>query len=254
MHSTTSRQTVSRAALKVRGPVASGGRPGLAAALLALALLPAPAVDAQSTGGAGSGIAATVHNLSVSGPGEIRSLTETEICKFCHIPHNPVVADPLWGHTLSQQQYSVPRSPSAGPGVQLGGQPDGSSRLCFSCHDGTVALGDLGGRGATIPMTGFQRLSPGRPGYLGTDLSGSHPISFIVPNGEPANSSDRDMGLRPLAAIHSDPDVELDDQGKMQCTTCHDPHADRFYQPGEVPRFWVKPTVAEVCLTCHELR
>ena len=29
-----------------------------------------------------------MHNLSVSGPGEIRAIEETEVCKFCHIPHN----------------------------------------------------------------------------------------------------------------------------------------------------------------------
>lgn len=204
--------------------------------------------------GTPSSVAGTLHNLSVTGPGEIRSLTETEICKFCHIPHSAVLEEPLWGHRLSDQQYTMPRSPSVGPRVQLGGQPDGTSRLCLSCHDGTVALGDVAGQAGAIPMTGTQRLSQGRPGFLGTDLSGSHPISFVVPDGEPADAAERDMGLRPLAAIHSDPDVELDGQGKMQCTTCHDAHADRYHRPGEVPRFWVKATVAEVCLTCHELR
>lgn len=219
--------------------------------LLVLLLWGSP-VAAQS--GGPSSVAATVHNLSVSGPGEIRSLTETEVCKFCHIPHNPVVTEPLWGHRLSTQQYAMPRSPSVGPRVQLGGQPDGSSRLCLSCHDGTVALGDVAGQAGPIPMVGTQRLSPGRPGFLGTDLSGSHPISFVVPDGEPPDATDRDMGIRPLAAIHADPDVKLDAQGKMQCTTCHDAHADRYHQPGDVPRFWIKPTVAEVCITCHELR
>ena len=41
---------------------------------------------------------------------------------------------------------------------------------------------------------------------------------------------------------------------EIHCTTCHDPHSDRNHDPGRVPRFWVKPTVDEVCLACHELR
>jgi hypothetical protein len=42
-----------------------------------------------------SGIVDTRHNLSTSGPGEIRALTETRICVFCHTPHNAAPATPL---------------------------------------------------------------------------------------------------------------------------------------------------------------
>lgn len=201
-------------------------------------------------------VASTVHNLSVSGPGVIRSTTESEICKFCHIPHKAVVAQPLWGHALSQAQYDVPQIRAVGASREPAPQPNGSSRLCLSCHDGTVALGEVAGERQPISMTGADRLSPGQRGFLGTDLSGSHPVSFVVPDGDPlrSGSSERDMGLQPLSAIRADPNVRLDRQGRMQCTTCHDPHADRYYEPGRVPRFWVKASVDEVCLTCHALR
>ena len=199
-------------------------------------------------------VANTLHNLSVSGPGEVRSLSETEVCKFCHIPHDAVVPHPLWGHALSNAEYRVPDITSPSGGTRPAPQPNGASRLCLSCHDGTVALGDVGG--GPIAMAGAQRLTPGRPGYIGTDLSGSHPISFVVPDasGSSGPSDGRDMGLRPLSSITSDPDVRLDAQGRMQCTTCHDPHSDRYYEKGKVPHFWVKPTVQEVCITCHALR
>ncbi|NIM63431.1 MAG: hypothetical protein GTO30_17860 [Acidobacteria bacterium] len=201
-------------------------------------------------------VAASLHNLSVSGPGEVRALNETEICKFCHIPHNAVIPEPLWGHALSDVKHYETAPIRTGKGNRAPApQPDGSSRLCLSCHDGTVALGEIAGEPHAIPMAGAQRLSRGRRGHLGTDLSGSHPISFVVPDGDRATpDSDVDIGLRSLGAIGMDRDVRLDDHGKMQCTTCHDPHADRYYQPDRVPRFWVKPTVGEVCLTCHELR
>jgi hypothetical protein len=104
-------------------------------------------------------------------------------------------------------------------------------------------------------MAGSSHLRPGRRGYLGTDLSGSHPISFDLRQEEEASrDDDRDIGLQAVEVVLLDRDVKLDEQGKMQCTTCHDPHDDSNYQPGLVPRFWVKPTVGEVCLTCHVLR
>jgi len=185
----------------------------------------------------------TPHNLSVSGPGNVRSSTETEVCKFCHIPHSAVENEALWGRQLSKlKQYETARLRLSGGGTPSP-QPDGSSRLCLSCHDGTVALGDLGG----------QHLRPGRGG-MGTDLSGSHPISFVVRDREGTQADEREMTIRPLLAIESNRDVRLDAQGKMQCTTCHDPHVDRYYAAGKTPRFWVKPTVTEVCVSCHELR
>ncbi|MGB6366104.1 MAG: cytochrome c3 family protein [Thermoanaerobaculia bacterium] len=195
----------------------------------------------------------TVHNLSVSGPGEIRSLTERQVCKFCHVPHNATVPQPLWGHTVSRAQYQVP-SIRTGRSRQPAPQPDGSSRLCLSCHDGTIALGDVAGEQAPIPMAGAVRLTSGRRGFIGTDLSGSHPISFRFAEVEQSTPEENDMGLRALSAIQADPEVHLDAEGKMQCTTCHDPHSDRFYVEGKVPRFWVKPSVDDVCLTCHALR
>jgi len=220
--------------------------------LIAAALLAAPPAPRAAQPG---NVASTVHNLSASGPGEIRALNESEICKFCHIPHNAVVPVPLWGHALSQAQYRVPDIPG-GRGTRVPvGQPDGSSRLCLSCHDGTVALGEIAGEPRTLAMLGASHLSPGRRGHIGTDLSGGHPVSFVVSDGDLGmQEAGSDMGLRPLAVIRADPDVALDAKGRMQCTTCHDPHADRYYQPGRVPRFWVKPTVGEVCLTCHAPR
>jgi hypothetical protein len=197
----------------------------------------------------------TVHNLSASGPGEIRALDETEVCKFCHIPHSAVAPQQLWAQRLSQTQYQVPEMRQGGPVKMSAPQPDGSSRLCLSCHDGTVALGEIGGRPRRIGMAGGDRLSPGRKGYIGTDLSGSHPISFVVPVQDPdLTGESSDMALRPLSAIRADPDILIDINGKMQCTTCHDPHSDRYYQQDVVPRFWVKPSVQEVCLACHQVR
>ncbi len=221
-----------------------------ARALRVMAL--AAAVTGTAARAQQASVVGTLHNLSASGPGEIRSLREPEVCKFCHIPHSAVVPKPLWGHAVSQvPQYEVAQI-REGRGLRRPApQPDGSSRLCLSCHDGTVALGEL--RRQRVPMAGAERLVSGRKSFLGTDLSGSHPVSFAVGDDVPADSS-VDMGVKPLPASSVSGSFRLDRDGKMQCTTCHDPHKDVFYRPGEVPHFWVASTVTEVCLGCHELR
>ena len=162
-----------------------------------------------------------------------------------HIPRGALVNEPLWGQQLSNVgQYETAPLRSNGERTPAP-QPDGSSRLCLSCHDGTVAFGEAGGA----------RQRPLRDrGGVGTDLSGSHPISFAMRDEDEPRATGRDMGIRPLPTIEADRDVRLDAQGKMQCTTCHDPHVDRHYAPGTTPHFWVKATVTEVCVTCHELR
>jgi predicted CXXCH cytochrome family protein len=204
--------------------------PGLQTGLALAALLVAALVTLPSPPATADGVSSTLHNLSASGPGEVRAADETQVCKFCHVPHNPVAQSPLWGHALSTGvSYRTPRMRGASGELTSAPQPDGSSRLCLSCHDGTVALGDVAGEPGGIPMLGSQRLGPGRKGHLGTDLSGSHPVSFVV-TGSAAAQGDRDMDLRPLSSVKSDPDVRLDGHGKMQCTTCHDPHEDRYHQ------------------------
>ena len=201
------------------------------------------------------GVANTLHNLSVTGPGTIKSPTETQICIFCHSPHNANPDAPLWNHSLSAvanyQMYwsSTMRAyPSAGAAPQ----PDGSSKLCLSCHDGTIALGAVGSRQTPIAVSGGPAMPTTAPGYLGTDLSGGHPISFIYDDAlAVARNAAGGMPLL-LPSARNDPAVKLDAQKKMQCTTCHDPHDDSNYQPGIVPHFYVKPTWSGTCLSCHD--
>ena len=102
-------------------------------------------------------IATTKHNLSVGGPGTVRAQSETQICVFCHTPHNSRTQAPLWNRNDSGGTYTMYwsatmdaySSPAAAP------QPNGNSKLCLSCHDGTLALGATVASG-TIPMSGWR--------------------------------------------------------------------------------------------------
>ena len=71
-------------------------------------------------------------------------------CQFCHTPHMALAGTPLWNHKLSDAVYEIYWSSSLDADI---GQPTGSSKLCLSCHDGTIALeatvrGGGGGRTA----------------------------------------------------------------------------------------------------------
>jgi len=108
----------------------------------------------------GVGILDSKHDLSVSGPGPAKALSESEVCLFCHTPHRAVSQTPLWNHRMSEASYTPYTSSTTKAAV---GQPTGSSKLCLSCHDGTVALGMLHTRSSPIEMRdGLTTMPPGR--------------------------------------------------------------------------------------------
>jgi hypothetical protein len=198
--------------MKARPDISLVGPPRAAApvkkfsAVMAFLLLALAAVAQQNP----NSIIYSKHNLSVSGPGTLRSATEREVCIFCHAPHNATGDGPLWNHALSAASYT-PYSSSTLKAVV--GQPTGASKLCLSCHDGTVALGMVGSRPAPITMkSGAAALSSGRS-YIGTDLSAHHPVSFDYRTSfAGANGELRD----PSALVNN---VRLDRSGQLQCTS-----------------------------------
>jgi hypothetical protein len=95
---------------------------------------------------------------------------ENQLCIYCHTPHHSdtTVADaPLWNHELTVATFTVYSSTTLDASV---GQPLGVSKLCLSCHDGTVALDAFGGMPGHLGALGA-----GNSANLGTDLSNDHP-------------------------------------------------------------------------------
>jgi predicted CXXCH cytochrome family protein len=207
-----------------------------------------------TTTSAFAGVSNTKHNLSVTGPGPAQAKNETGICIFCHTPHNASAAIPLWNHELSQvEDYINYWSPTLMSYASTEEAPpiDGFSKLCLSCHDGTVALGALVNRGGDILDTTPDYLTSGMAGYLGTDLSGGHPISIIFNQALVIKRSEEDDLLQLKWPI-TDKYVKLyPTQGSygVQCTSCHDPHGGRG--DPDAPPFWQKKTYNDVCLVCH---
>jgi Zn-finger protein len=141
-------------------------------------------------------------------------------CFNCHVPHqaNPVSATdygvPLWSPAYTQDglkytyvMYSSPTFDALSP--EKSAQPDGSSKLCLGCHDGSYDH-----------VTNPKRI------FTANSLSTTHPISFkytaalAAARGPALRSPTESSGLGGTIAQDL-----LDSQSKMQCTSCHDVHS-----------------------------
>jgi hypothetical protein len=106
----------------------------------------------------------------------------------------------------------------------------------------------------TIPI----KLTKDNPGYLGTNLSGGHPISIVF-DATLADLRKSDTSL--LMQLNwpiNDLYVKLyPTQGGygVQCTSCHDPHGGRGQVVNGIPPppFWQKETFSDVCFVCHNI-
>jgi hypothetical protein len=49
----------------------------------------------------------TKHNLSVTGPGAVKAIGESEICLFCHTAHNSKPLSPLWNRNDPGSTYTL---------------------------------------------------------------------------------------------------------------------------------------------------
>lgn len=173
------------------------------------------------------GVTGSAHDFS---PGKDGS----KACQYCHTPHRAMANTPLWNHKLSNAVYTIYSSSSLDAKV---GQPTGSSKLCLSCHDGTIALE------STLRNAGGGRtLMPPGKARLGTDLSDDHPISFVYSR----DLSGKDPQLKNPDTLPEE--IKLDKFGELQCSTCHDPHDNTF------GKFLVTTNInSNLCLKCHDL-
>lgn len=175
------------------------------------------------------------HNLAASGPGPVKSATQTEICVFCHTPHNSDVATPLWNQSMSSATYTAYASSTM---AATAGIPQGSSKLCMSCHDGTIAIGNTAASGQ-IPMQGLTTGKLTGTSNVGISLGDDHPISFVPVTGS-----------RIVNPPTGSP-VALDSTGQVQCVSCHDAH--QMDTDPVTKKFLVMNNAGSaMCLVCHQ--
>jgi len=163
--------------------------------------------------------------------------TSGEVCLPCHSAHNANSAlVPLWNHETTTALFQLYEGETF-DATDLG-QPEGVSKACLSCHDGSVALDAFGGKAGSRMIA--------RAANLGTDLTDDHPISFTY-------QSSLDNGDGTLAAL-TDSNGEggtIEDwlvDGRMECSSCHDVH-----NTANVEKLLLKDNArSALCFTCHK--
>lgn len=224
-----------------------------------------------------SNVYATIHNLSTSGPAlnpanpafngfnlTYAEGVEDRICVFCHTPHGGQLNTPLWNRDISGLQlktYSHYDSVTLSSVVNNGDSNrtvNNESLLCLSCHDGSIAVGDLvnASNGTPDTATAFISAFDTDPGpvigavlgnsSLTNELSDDHPISF---------SYSAVQALKPtefVDAVSVDPDLRLYGAAdRLECGTCHDPHVDYTANPEYTPFLAMPNAGSALCLACH---
>jgi hypothetical protein len=188
-------------------------------------------------------LSGSAHDLSTQSwnPGQ-------KVCVACHTPHNSTNAAALWNHTLSSiTNYTLYASPTL---KAIMGQPGGSSKLCLSCHDGTVAIDSFGGNNGTTMISGANNLGAAA-------LSDDHPIGFtydaalVTANGSLFPTS-KSVTIGTGGTTKTDTIANLLlYSGKMECSSCHDVH--NTFTVGANGSGMVKMSSAgsAVCMACH---
>ncbi|MBK8270947.1 MAG: hypothetical protein IPK83_22625 [Planctomycetes bacterium] len=179
------------------------------------------------------------HNLSTSGRGTIRALNEDQVCIFCHAPHNTAPQTPLWNRHNPTAYYRIYQSSTTDARID---QPGAASKMCLSCHDGTIAMGLVLSRDPNDPLPMNQPFMPTGPSNLTNDLSDDHPIGFRFDR----QLSNRDPQLRSPDLVSRE--VKLGERGQLECTACHDPHNNEL---GNFLRVTERQGV--LCNTCHDM-
>lgn len=246
-------------------------------ALITIGVLAAQADPAVAqTAAPGAGIANTRHDFTAT------SSTTVGLCTFCHTPHRAFQTKLLWNHKLSSLTYSWSDTT-----VTTGGTPlptfnalwQGVSKNCLSCHDGTVAIGDVAWFDAQANRSLDSRKHDNASDpYLITyrnpgtgDLASNHPVAHPFPfQGQSSTYNGTSTGVAARqSGWQADPQslgirIFNDDgagnvsagavvaKSGIECSSCHDPHngttvQDKYFLRGNL----TGNSTSYLCLKCH---
>lgn len=168
------------------------------------------------------------------------NLVTSDLCRYCHAPHNSSTTAPLW-----DRAEIVPGNFQLYPaGGTMAGTPTlaGVSGGCMSCHDGATgfdAVNSYAG-GATTMSAAFGAEGT-NPETLGTDLSNDHPIGVVLTGaGQMADETVvTGAGLRVFGDA-------------VECASCHDVHTETALLSSTAPNMLrIDPAANEICTVCH---
>ncbi len=238
----------------------------------AMVILLATPVAANATGG----IATTSHDFTTY----IGNSVAVGLCTFCHTPHKAYQTSLLWNHSPSlNPSFSWSDATKTVGGTTLPADIAtwaGNTKLCLSCHDGSVAIGDIawfdeashtGGSAInTLKHTPPDAFNVG----FGGVMNGNHPVAVPYPfNFSPGTYNSITTGSDVLMSeFVGDPTANgirlfHDTAGVvtagavagstgMECSSCHDPHngptaiGDKFLRGNLTGN-----DANYICLKCH---
>jgi hypothetical protein len=172
-----------------------------------------------------------------------------KICVACHTTHNSntTVADaPLWNHALSAATYTLYTSPTFNA---VAGQPGGNSKLCLSCHDGTVAVDSFGGATGTTMISAKNS--------VGTTLKDDHPIGFTydatlaTTDGSLVNPTTTNVTIGSAPSKTGTITATMLYNGKMECSSCHDVHNTFTVGANGTGMVKISTGASAICRACH---
>lgn len=203
----------------------------------------------------------TRHNLGTTGDFGYKSSNVTQICVFCHTPHNATRNVPLWNRNNPAGAIALYTS---SPTLSMLTKPTdltptSISRFCLSCHDAVTGT-NLGGRVVNSPegapvMTNTPALDLDGKASIGTNLTNDHPVGFRYDDAYDARDlTIRDRATGPAAVANGALKFFKSDGTNsdfLECATCHEVHG-KTDGAGDIPKFLAKRNdSSSLCLTCH---
>lgn len=225
---------------------------------------------------ANAAITTTKHNLSASSTNYTRSQATTaggtsQICVFCHTPHHALDQRFIWNHAASSNTtwtWGTGSATGTSAGTVLPTNPANlPSFKCISCHDGSVAIGQVNevfnestgvvNSSYSIPMQGdvnaaYQLTNSTYEVGVGGNMNGNHPIGIPYPGQSPYNGISSGAGIIISQFQASPTNVELfqDPNGGtgkgVECGSCHAVH-------GSINPMLLRDAItsSQLCLDCH---
>lgn len=193
------------------------------------------------------------HNLGSSGSYTYKTASgdTSEICIFCHTPHNAVKTYPLWNRsapvTGTFDFYSSAYFNMMPSGARYGASftTDSISLFCMSCHDGATGLftqvvNKFGETAGSLPNDG----TLGGYAAIAEDafsLRNDHPVNFQY-------DSTADTYFNTISTAKFLGSVRFfgTNEDYVECASCHDPHLTtngKFLRRAN--------TSSNLCLACH---
>jgi hypothetical protein len=140
------------------------------------------------------------HDLSNSSAATLKnsSASNNQMCVYCHTPHRAQSTQFLWNHSATANttwqwgnDLDGNALTSTSTGTALPTTLRAASKRCLSCHDGSVAIGDVsnagdGAAGVISGLAGILGLTDGSGKLIdssfivgaGGSMGGAHPVSI----------------------------------------------------------------------------